>query len=151
MTPPRIRGTSVSISTPAPRALAEFYARLLDLEITVAEGAREGEPVDAGWAQIRPVEGRLDMTLNFEWDEHYVPPAWPTPAPSHLGWPSVSGEVSAGPAPQQVMAHLDLWAEDLSASVAWAIECGATEHPHQPQENVRVMVDPHGHPFCLFT
>lgn len=151
MTPPRVRGTSVSVSTPAPRELAAFYARLLGVEVTATEGPGEGEPDAAGWAQIRPVAGHLDMTLNFEWDEHYAAPVWPTPAPSRLGWPSAEGSILLGARPQQVMAHLDLWVDDLAAAEAWAVECGGTRHPHQPQAAVRVMVDPHGHPFCLFT
>ncbi|USQ76524.1 VOC family protein [Ornithinimicrobium cryptoxanthini] len=172
MARPRIEVTSVSISTSAPRELADFYARLLGVEVADSEGPRAGEPPTAGWAQLRRVEGRLRMTLNFEWDEHYVPPVWPTPVPSQLGWPSVATGpgsvpvtsvpvrsvpvreaivVSAGPDAQQVMSHLDLWVDDLEVSAAWAIECGATEHPHQPQETVQVMIDPHGHPFCLFT
>ena len=163
---PRIEVTSVSISTSAPRELADFYARLLGVEIADAEGPRAGEPPTAGWAQLKAVKGRLRMTLNFEWDEHYVPPVWPTPVPSQLGWPSVSTgpgsvPVTSVPVPalvvsashhaQQVMAHLDLWVDDLDVAAAWAIECGASEHPHQPQETVRVMSDPHGHPFCVFT
>jgi len=165
VTRPRIQATSVSISTSDPRELAAFYARLLGVEDRVSEGPGDGEPPTAGWAQIGPAEGHLKMTLNFEWDEHYVPPVWPTAPPSRLGWPSVShdsepGPVSSIPAPQtvvtlgsrsqQVMAHLDLWVDDLDEAAAWAVECGAREHPHQPQEHVRVMLDPHGHPFCLF-
>ncbi|WP_109472477.1 VOC family protein [Ornithinimicrobium cavernae] len=132
--PPQVQATSVSISTPAPRDLAAFYARLLGVGLSASEGPRPGEPPDAGWAQLRPAEGRLAMTLNFEWDEHYAAPVWPTP--------ETPGS--------QVMAHLDLRVDDLVAAVAWAVECGATVHAHQPQQSVRVMVDPHGHPFCLF-
>ncbi|MGB7237372.1 MAG: VOC family protein [Rhodococcus sp. (in: high G+C Gram-positive bacteria)] len=32
----------------------------------------------------------------------------------------------------------------------WATEQGATLADHQPQVGVRVMIDPDGHPFCLF-
>ena len=34
--------------------------------------------------------------------------------------------------------------------VAWAVEAGATLAEHQPQQGVRIMLDPAGHPFCLF-
>lgn len=149
MAPPRIRATSVSLSTPNPHELAQFYGRLLDVEIAVSEGPLPGEPDTAGWAQIRPVEGHLVMTLNFEWDEHYVEPVWPSPhdvagATSSLGDAGTGGR-------QQAMAHLDLWVDDLDEAQVWAIECGARTHEHQPQTHVRVMLDPHGHPFCLFT
>ena len=36
------------------------------------------------------------------------------------------------------------------ASVAWAVQTGAALAEHQPREHVRVMLDPAGHPFCLF-
>lgn len=131
---PRIEATSVSISTPRPRELAAFYSALLGLEVAASEGPREGEPPEAGWAQLRPQAGRLAMTVNLEWDPGFVPPVWP----------STPGE-------QQPQAHLDLWVDDLDEAERWAVECGASRHTHQPQEDVRVMLDPDGHPFCLFT
>ena len=36
-------------------------------------------------------------------------------------------------------------------AVARALELGAELPEHQPQENVRVLLDPAGHPFCLYT
>jgi hypothetical protein len=49
-----------------------------------------------------------------------------------------------------MMLHLDIAAEDLQAAVAWALQAGATLADHQPQDHVRVLLDPAGHPFCLF-
>jgi hypothetical protein len=49
-----------------------------------------------------------------------------------------------------MMSHLDIAVEDLEAGVAWALAAGATLADFQPQERVRVMLDPAGHPFCLF-
>ena len=49
-----------------------------------------------------------------------------------------------------MMIHLDIAVEDLDAAVAWARESGATLAEHQPQDRVRVVLDPAGHPFCLF-
>lgn len=130
----RIEATSVSISTDRPGELARFYADLLGVDLAAEEGPREGEPAGAGWAQLRPEPGRLRMTLNFEYDPGYLPPAWPT-----------------APGAQQPQTHLDLWVVDLDAAQAWAVELGARVHDHQPQPAVRVLLDPHGHPFCLFT
>ena len=45
--------------------------------------------------------------------------------------------------------HLDLQVDDLDEAVAYAVECGAELADLQPQETVRVLVDPAGHPFCL--
>lgn len=127
------RGTSLSLSTPRPRELAAFYATLFDVPVAASEGPRPGEPLDAGFAQLRPVPGKLLMTINFEWDELYVPPVWP----------SVPGA-------QQTQGHLDIWVSDLEAAVDRAVELGASVHEHQPIEGLRVMLDPDGHPFCLF-
>ncbi len=46
--------------------------------------------------------------------------------------------------------HLDLEVDDLDHAVAYAVEVGATLASYQPQETVRVMLDPAGHPFCLY-
>jgi hypothetical protein len=111
--------------------LAIFYQRLLGWEITEREGPRPGHPPEDGWARITSPSG--DTKIEFQWEQHYTPPVWPP----------VEGE-------QQMMIHLDIAVEDLDQGVAWAIESGATEAEHQPQEGVRVMLDPAGHPFCLF-
>lgn len=59
-------------------------------------------------------------------------------------WPGKPGE-------QRMMMHLDIVVDDLKAAVAWVIEAGAPQADFQPQDAVRVMRDPTGHPFCLFT
>jgi hypothetical protein len=51
---------------------------------------------------------------------------------------------------QQMMAHLDFEVEDLGAAVDDAVAAGARVAEFQPQERVRVMLDPAGHPFCLY-
>ncbi|WP_323377142.1 VOC family protein [Streptomyces smaragdinus] len=38
---------------------------------------------------------------------------------------------------------------DLDSAVAEAVTLGATVAEFQPQESVRVLFDPAGHPFCL--
>ena len=49
-----------------------------------------------------------------------------------------------------MMMHLDIGVADLDAGVEWALAAGAVLAEHQPQEGVRVILDPAGHPFCLF-
>jgi hypothetical protein len=58
-------------------------------------------------------------------------------------WPPADGQ-------QQMMMHLDVEVDDLDVAVAAAVELGATVAEFQPQEAVRVMLDPAGHPFCLY-
>lgn len=47
--------------------------------------------------------------------------------------------------------HLEVKVDDLEAGAAHAQTCGATLADYQPQDDVRVHLDPDGHPFCIFT
>ncbi|MBO3751166.1 VOC family protein [Streptosporangiaceae bacterium NEAU-GS5] len=110
-----------AIEAPDPGALAEFYSRLLDWPI----GHQE-----PGTAIIAPPQG--SVFLVFQQAEGYVPPVWPP-----------------GEGLQRTMMHFDFQVEDLDAAVADAIALGAKLADHQPQDHVRVLLDPAGHPFCL--
>ncbi len=119
---PSIRLTAVTLSSPDPPALARFYAALLGWKITTEE---------PGWVELPNPEGGIGLSFHIE--ERYVPPVWP-----------------AQPGEQQVMAHLEIQVDDLDAAAAHAQACGATLADFQPQEDVRVHLDPDGHPFCLY-
>jgi hypothetical protein len=71
--------------------------------------------------------------LSFQAEESYRRPEWPE-----------------RPGSQDKMIHLDIQVDDLDAGVAHAVACGARLAEHQPQPHVRVLLDPAGHPFCLF-
>jgi catechol 2,3-dioxygenase-like lactoylglutathione lyase family enzyme len=133
MTKPWMRVTSVTIGAPDPRALAEFYSRLLEWPVTATDPARPGQPPEDGWAQLRPQPSDAGPTLNFEFEPDFVAPTWPSERSE-----------------QQIQEHLDIAVRDLQASVEWAIAAGARLADFQPQDDVRVMFDPAGHPFCLF-
>jgi hypothetical protein len=45
--------------------------------------------------------------------------------------------------------HLDIEVDDLESAVAHAVAAGAEVAGCQPQDDVRVCLDPAGHPFCL--
>ena len=47
------------------------------------------------------------------------------------------------------MMHLDPQVGDLPSAVAEALALGAELDTTQPQGDVRVLLDPAGHPFCL--
>lgn len=126
-----MRITGPVLDSADPLGLARFYEQLLGWTLVEAEGPRPGYPAEDGWAKIRSPGG--DLKMEFQWEQHYVPPTWPPE----------SGE-------QQMMMHLDIEVDDLDAGVAWALAAGATLAEHQPQDGVRVMLDPAGHPFCLF-
>lgn len=110
------------LDSPDPPRLARFYADLLGLEL------HGDEP---GWMTVRSPGTRT--YLGFHGSEQYVRPVWP-PA---------EGE-------QQQMAHLDFGVRDVPGSVETAVSLGATLADFQPQDDVRVMLDPDGHPFCLY-
>lgn len=117
------RISSTVLGTPAPRALADFYLALLPDWETLVD--------DPGWVKIKPPGG--GHGLAFQAEEHHEAPVWP-----------------AGPGDQQMQAHLDIGTTDLADGVALAVSRGARVAAYQPQDDVRVMIDPAGHPFCLF-
>ncbi|MCZ2822839.1 MULTISPECIES: VOC family protein [unclassified Modestobacter] len=116
---PRMTLTATVLDTPDPRGLARFYATLL------------GWPVgtdDPEWATLRPG----GPGLSFQLEADHVPPVWP-----------------AGPGDPRMQAHLDIAVDDLDDAVQFAQSLGATVADFQPQADVRVLLDPAGHPFCL--
>jgi catechol 2,3-dioxygenase-like lactoylglutathione lyase family enzyme len=120
---PRIRVAGTTLDAPDPPALARFYQRLLGWEPTEE---------DPAWVQLRPPGGGRP-SLSFQLEPLYRPPTWPTREGA-----------------QQMMSHLDIEVDDLDAAVAFAVAGGATVAEFQPQQDVRVLFDPAGHPFCLF-
>jgi catechol 2,3-dioxygenase-like lactoylglutathione lyase family enzyme len=122
MNSPTFRLQTVCIDCDDANAMADFYGRLLGWEATF----REPE-----WVLMRDPNGGTG--LSFQAESRYRRPTWP--------------EQQAG---QDKMLHLDIKVEDLDAAVAHALASGAQLADHQPQERVRVMLDPAGHPFCLF-
>ncbi len=122
MTRPRIEISAVVLGARDPGELARFYERLLGWPIAVDEG---------DWLILRHPGGGTG--LSFQAEPDHIPPVWP-----------------ARPGEQQMMSHLDIGVDNLEDGVAWAIAAGAVVAEWQPQEDVRVMLDPAGHPFCLF-
>lgn len=115
--------------------LAEFYGRLLGWEVT-ARDTPDSRKGGSGWISMRDPAG--GVALSFQAEEWYQPPVWPEE-----------------PGAQAKMLHFEIAVDDLEAAVAYAIVAGATVAPHQPedrdQSQLRVMLDPAGHPFCLGT
>jgi catechol 2,3-dioxygenase-like lactoylglutathione lyase family enzyme len=112
----------VCLEAPDPHALADFYAAVLGWP--VAQRDEHGAAIQVG---------DTDSFVSFQEAEHYVPPVWP-----------------AEPGKQLMMMHLDVAVDDLDEAVAAARELGATLAAYQPQDDVRVLLDPAGHPFCLY-
>jgi catechol 2,3-dioxygenase-like lactoylglutathione lyase family enzyme len=114
--------SSVVLDAPDAVALADFYRRLLGWAVERAE---------TDWVKIVPPDG--GTALSFQTESAYARPRWP-----------------ADPGDQQMMLHLDIKVDDLEAAGAHAIVAGAVLADYQPQDDVRVYLDPAGHPFCLW-
>ncbi len=119
---PRFTLTAPVLDTPDPQGLARFYARLLGWTI-----ATESD----GWVTLPNPNGGIGLAFHIE--DVYTPPTWPSK-----------------PGEQIMMMHLEILVDDLDAGCAHAQACGAKLADYQPQETVRVHLDPDGHPFCIY-
>jgi hypothetical protein len=122
-----IRWVGVAIDCADAGPVARFYERLL--------GFVMGDFDPPQWAQLWDPAGGVH--LNIQGETWYEPPTWPERA----------GE-------QAKMVHFEVEVEDLDAAVHTALEAGGTEATWQPPdrnpERIRIMLDPAGHPLCLF-
>ena len=119
--PHGIRVSTVTLSSRDPAGLSAFWADLL--------GEERPTPADPTWVVLRTAT----TTLAFDLDEAHRPPVWP----------------SRDDAPS-LQTHLEVQVDDLEGALAHALRCGARLADHQPQDDVRVCLDPAGHPFCLW-
>jgi predicted enzyme related to lactoylglutathione lyase len=110
-----------AIEAPDPGALAKFYADLLGWPIVHEETAT---------AILAAPQGSIYIVFQQATDYH-----------AHI-WPPAAGG-------QRPMMHFDFQVCDLDSALAEALALGARLASHQPQENVRTLFDPAGHPFCL--
>lgn len=121
-----IRWVGVAIDCAEVGPVARFYERLLGFEVV---------DLKPGWGQLRDPAGGVH--LNIQRETGYERPTWP----DRPGEPSK-------------MMHFEIEVDDLPAAIATALESGGTEAPWQPpdrnQERLRIMLDPAGHPLCLF-
>jgi catechol 2,3-dioxygenase-like lactoylglutathione lyase family enzyme len=119
---PRLTLSGIVLDSPDARDLAAFYRRLLGWPV---------EQDEDGWVKLTSPQGGAG--LSFQTETAYVPPTWP-----------------AGPGDPQMMVHLDIAVDDLETAGAHAVAAGAVLADFQPEDDVRVYLDPAGHPFCLF-
>jgi len=124
---PSIAWTTVTLDALDAEALAAFYSELFGWEITARDGA--------DWVQIRDPNGGVG--LNFQADTRYESPTWPEE-----------------PGKQTKMVQFEILVDDVEAAADLVVRAGGRQAPHQPPNRdpsgLRVMLDPAGHPFCLF-
>ncbi|MFM2072823.1 MAG: hypothetical protein RLZZ623_3087 [Actinomycetota bacterium] len=125
-TTPTLVWTTLTLDCADAEALGAFYSRLFGWEITGRDGA--------GWLQLRNPQG---VGLNIQAEDSYEPPTWPDQ-----------------PGRQAKMMHFEILVDDLDSAVLLVVSSGGREASHQPPDRdptrIRVMIDPAGHPFCLF-
>ena len=114
--------TAAVLDTTDPPGLARFYQALLGWPI----GSQ-----DPTWVTLRPPGGGAG--LSFQLEPLHAAPTWP----------------AAEGAPQ-MQVHLDIEVDDLPTAVSDVLAAGGRLADFQPQEHVRVCLDPAGHPFCLW-
>lgn len=114
--------SGVVLDCPDPQELAGFYERLLGWPRVQDE---------EDWVKIVPRSGGTGVS--FQAEPHFTAPVWP-----------------AATGAQQMQLHLDFEVADLAAAVAHALDCGARLAPYQAQGDCQVLLDPVGHPFCVF-
>lgn len=117
----------IVLGSPDPPALARFYQDLLGWEISSEEPT---------WVtmQMRGPDGEgIPGNLAFQFEEIYDRPIWPNQAGR-----------------SQMQFHLDVGVRAVEPALKDALALGAELADFQPQDDVRVMLDPHGHPFCLY-
>jgi predicted enzyme related to lactoylglutathione lyase len=119
---PEFKVSGIVLDTPDPRELAGFYSQLLGWNV------RTDEPT---WVTLANPDGGIG--LSFQLEDDYIRPTWPADS-QH----------------QQMMMHLDIKVDDLEKAGKHAVSTGAVLADFQPQDDVRVYLDPAGHPFCLF-
>lgn len=135
-TPPGIHIGTLCLDCHDAGAMARFYGGLLGWEPTFTE---------PDWVLMHDPAG--GVALSFQADGAYVEPIWPEQ-----------------PGEQQKMMHLDVRVtpadggdpsgpagqDALDAAAGLAVAAGGRLAPHQPRDDLRIILDPAGHPLCLF-
>lgn len=136
---PSIRFTTVCLDCPDAQAMTRFYGGLLGWEPTVTEPE---------WVLMRDPSGGTG--LSFQQDDRYQPPVWPGDPPRQQKMMHLEVCVTPpGTAPGGGYSAADGQAA-LAAAVGLALSLGGRLAARQFREDLRVILDPAGHPLCLF-
>ena len=122
-----LRWNAVCLDCADAEEMAAFYGRLLGWEVSAGGGR---------WIAMEDPEGGVGLI--FQARGWYRPPTWPE-----------------RPYSQHKMMHFEIQVDDVEAAVADAVAAGARVADRQPEnrdgDKLRVMLDPAGHPFCLWS
>jgi catechol 2,3-dioxygenase-like lactoylglutathione lyase family enzyme len=122
-----LRWNAVCLDCADAEEMADFYGRLLGWKVSAGGGR---------WIAMGDPGGGVGLI--FQARDWYLPPTW-----------------HERPNAQHKMMHFEIRVDDVDAAVSHAVAAGATAAPHQPENRdpakLRVMLDPAGHPFCLWS
>ncbi|AZS72189.1 glyoxalase [Streptomyces lydicus] len=111
----------IALDCPDHRALANFYAEMLDWQVTGG---------DDDWIEVAGPTGRI---LAFQQVADYRPPQWP-----------------GQDVPQQMHLDFDVARADIDEAERKILALGAKlVQSDERLRDWRVYLDPAGHPFCL--
>ena len=125
-TGPSLRINAVCIDCADADELAAFYVGLFGWEVLAGSG---------DWIKVGAGAGGVE--LNIQAEAWYQPPVWPE-----------------RPGALTKMLHFEVETDDVLAAAAHALSVGAREAPQpagRDPATLRVMLDPAGHPFCLWS
>jgi catechol 2,3-dioxygenase-like lactoylglutathione lyase family enzyme len=123
-----LRWNAVCVDCRDAATLARFYCDLLGWTVVTQDGD--------DWFIVGSPES--SVAINIQGESWYEPPTWPE-----------------RPGAKDKMMHFEIEVDDVEAAVRHAVQAGATVADPQPEgrdpSELRVMLDPAGHPFCLWT
>lgn len=128
-----IRLSGICLDCKDAEEMARFYATVFGWEETARDDT-SNRLGGTGWICMSGPDG--GPTVSFQAEHWYEPPVWPEAAGR-----------------QTKMMHFEAGTDDLAAAIKMVVQAGGRVSPHQPpdrnQAELRVMLDPSGHPFCL--
>lgn len=116
----------VVIDCPDPLALAQFYCKMLGMQVDETIHGWADDP--GGWVVIGREPGMRELA--FQRSIPWIPPRWPNPE-----------------CPQQ--RHIDIRVTDADEAERVVLSLGGSRVPSRREGKFRVFLDPVGHPFCI--
>jgi hypothetical protein len=136
---PSITLRTVNLDCADPQAMARFYGGLLGWSPTA---------VEPDWVLMRDPDGGTG--LSFQQTEGYERPTWPEERGRQQKMIHLDVKVSRDDDEGQGGDSEEAGQAALEQAVRLALSLGGTLAESQPRPDLRVVLDPAGHPLCLF-
>lgn len=137
---PTVTLGTLCIDCPDAQDMARFYGGLLGWEPTFSE---------PGWVLMRNPNGGTG--LSFQAESGYEAPTWPETAQEQQKMMHLDVRVTpAAPTSGDTNISEDEGQAALDAAAELAVASGGRLADHQPRQDLRIILDPAGHPLCLF-